>query len=70
MEPILMSYQIYRFVQFVIQRGLKESLRVNVTENNQLIFYFSITNNLPKNVNNWIEIQINKKRSEMKNYGI
>ena len=65
-----MNYQIYRFVQFVIQRGLKESLRVNVTENNQLIFYFSITNNLPKNVNNWIEIQINKKRSEMKNYGI
>ena len=65
-----MNYQIYRFVPFVIQRGLKESLRVNVTENNQLIFYFLITDNLPKNVNNRIEIQINKKRSEMKNYGI
>jgi len=41
-----MSYQIYRFVQFVIQRGLKESLKVNVIENNHLIFYFAFTDDL------------------------
>jgi hypothetical protein len=42
-----MSYQLYRFAHFVIQRDLKESLihLRNKTVNNHVFVHFSITDN-------------------------